>query len=113
MDSILTSIKKDLGLAEEYEVFDPDIIMYINSVFPVLSQLGVGPEGGFRIQDETANWSDYIDDNTNLLGFVKTYIYLKVKLIFDPPASSVLIEAINRTIKETEWRITVEVDSLK
>ena len=97
MDSILTSIKKLLGIAEEYEHFDPDIVMYINSAFSVLTQLGVGPEEGFRIEDAS-------------LEFVKTFIYLKVRLAFDPPLSSAVMEAINRQISELEWRINVTVD---
>jgi hypothetical protein len=109
MDSILTSIKKLLGIAEEYEHFDPDIVMYINSAFSVLTQLGVGPEDGFRIEDSSTDWSEFLCDNYRL-EFVKTYVYLKVKLGFDPPLSSAAIEAINRQISELEWRINVSVD---
>lgn len=109
MDSILTSIKKLLGITEAYEHFDSDIIVHINSAFSVLSQLGVGPDEGFHIEDESTDWSDFLQDNYRL-GFVKTYIYLKVKLMFDPPLSSAAIEAINRQISELEWRINVSVD---
>ena len=84
MDSILTSIKKLLGITEEYEHFDPDIVMHINSVFSVLTQLGVGPAEGFRIEDDGAEWSEFLQDDFRL-EFVKTYIYLKVRLAFDPP----------------------------
>lgn len=109
MDSILTSIKKLLGIAEEYEHFDPDIIMHINSAFSVLTQLGVGPAEGFRIEDESTEWSEFLKDDLRL-ELVKTYIHLKVKLVFDPPSSSAVIESINRQITELEWRINVFVD---
>ena len=109
MDSILTSIKKLLGIAEEYTQFDEDIIMHINTVFLNLTQLGVGPEEGFAIEDDVASWEDFINDNTQLQA-VKTYVYLKVKLLFDPPLSSSVIESMNRMIAELEWRLNVAVD---
>lgn len=109
MDSILTSVKKMLGIPEEYEQFDMDIIMHINSVLMILTQLGVGPEEGFAIADKTDEWDDFIGDNV-LLELVKSYVYLKVRLIFDPPQSSSIIEAMNRQINEFEWRINVAVD---
>lgn len=110
MESILTSIKKLLGIAEEYEHFDPDIIMHINSAFSVLTQLGVGPEEGFRIEDASRTWYEFLYDDPRL-EFVKTFIHLKVKLGFDPPTSSAAIEAINRQISELEWRINVAVET--
>ena len=109
MDSILTSVKKMLGIPEDYEQFDIDIIMHINSVFMILTQLGVGPEEGFTISNKSDKWSDFIGEG-KLVELVKSYIYLKVRLIFDPPQSSSVIEAINRQISEFEWRINVEVD---
>ncbi len=109
MDSILTSIKKLLGITEEYEYFDADLIMHINSVLAVLSQLGVGPSEGFAIQDEDAVWTSFLPDDARL-QFVKSYVALKVKLLFDPPLSSAVIEAINRQISELEWRILVEAE---
>lgn len=109
-ESILISIKKLLGISEEDEHFDLDIIMHINSVFSILSQLGVGPENGFRIIDENVKWSDYLKGNTKL-EFVKTYIHMKVKLMFDPPLSSSAIESINKQINELEWRISVATDT--
>lgn len=109
MESILTSVKKMLGIMEEYEHFDPDIIMYINSVFVILAQIGVGPKGGFRIEDSTTEWSEYLDDNI-LLETVKSYVGMKVRLMFDPPQSSAVIESMNRLISELEWRISVTVD---
>ena len=110
MESILTSIKKLLGITEEYDQFDPDIIMHINSVFMVLTQLGVGPAEGFSIEDDTSVWSDFIQD-VKKLESVKTYVYLKVKLAFDPPLSSAVIESMNRLINELEWRLNVAAES--
>lgn len=110
VDSILTSIKKLLGPEEVYEHFDTDIIMHINSAFSTLTQLGVGPEEGFVIKDKTTLWTDFIQDDKRL-EFVKTYIYLKVKLVFDPPLSSSVLDAMNRQINELEWRLNVAVDS--
>lgn len=110
MESILTSIKKLLGIVEEYEHFDADIIMHINSAFSVLTQLGVGPEEGFRIEDASTVWSDFLYDDPRL-EMVRTYVYLKVKLVFDTASSSsAVIESINRQIQELEWRINVTVD---
>lgn len=110
MESILTSIKKMLGPTAEYEYFDPDIIMHINSVFMVLAQLGVGPSEGFRIEDSSTTWTDFLSDTTNLEA-VKSYMYLKVKLLFDPPSSSALIESINRQIAEYEWRLNANAET--
>ena len=110
-ESILNSIKKLLGPGEEYAHFDQDIIMHINSVFVILYQLGVGLKS-FMIEDDSATWSDYLDDWTNL-NLIKTYIYLKVRLMFDPPSSSSVMEAIKENIRELEWRINVEVDPPK
>lgn len=109
MGSILTSVKKMLGIPEDYEQFDMDIIMHINSVLMILTQLGVGPEEGFAITDKSTVWTDFIGEG-KLVELVKSYVYLKVRLIFDPPQSSSIIEAMNRQISEFEWRINVAVD---
>lgn len=109
-DSILTSIKKLLGITAEYTHFDTDIIIHINSVFMTLHQLGVGPEEGFRIDNNTAVWKEYITDEANL-DAVKTYIYLKVKQMFDPPLSSAVMEANKQLISELEWRLNVQAES--
>lgn len=109
MESILTSIKKLLGIPEEYEHFDPDIVMHINSAFMILNQLGVGPSEGFSITDKTSTW-DTFTSNKLAIESVKTYIYLKVKLMFDPPTSSAVLDSINRQISELEWRLNVSVD---
>ena len=109
MDSILTSIKKLLGITEEYENFDQDIIMHINSAFMILNQLGVGPKSGFLIKDKSSTWDEFIPERSNLEA-VKTYVHLKVKLMFEPPLSSTVIEAIKSQINELEWRLNVSVD---
>ena len=109
MDSILTSIKKLLGITEEYENFDQDIITHINSAFMILNQLGVGPKSGFSINDKSSTWDEFIPESSNLEA-VKTYVHLKVKLMFDPPLSSTVIEAIKSQINELEWRLNVSVD---
>lgn len=110
MESILLSIKKLLGIAEDYKHFDVDIIMHINSVFPTLRQLGVGPTNGFTISDEQTLWTDFLGESNNLED-VKTYVYLKVKLIFDPPLSSVVTDSMNRMISELEWRINIDAET--
>ena len=113
MDSILLSIKKLLGIKADYTNFDQDIIMHINSVFIVLKQLGVGPVEGFSISDENSIWDDYIDADEDItVSMVKSYMYAKVRLLFDPPLSSALIDALNRTISEFEWRLNVESDAI-
>ena len=109
MESILTSIKKMLGLPKDYVHFDEDIVMHINSVFMVLQQFGVGPAHGFYIEDETKTWGDYLGDPT-ILQMVKTYMHHKVKLMFDPPASSIVMEAMKQIIAECEWRLREAVE---
>lgn len=109
MESILTSVKKLLGITEEYKHFDSDLIMHINSVLMVLSQIGVGPENGFTISGDDETWFDFLLENSQL-ELVKSYVFLKVKLLFDPPMGSAVIEAINRQISEFEWRLNVAVD---
>lgn len=109
-DSILTSIKKLIGIASAYTNFDVDIILDINSVFMDLNQLGVGPNDGFEIHDTQTKWVDFIESGV-LLNAVKSYMYLKVKMLFDPPSSSVAVESINRLIDRFEWRINVAVES--
>ena len=110
MDSILTSIKKLLGIAEEYTIFDADIIMHINSTFMVLQQLGVGPPEGFYIEDTQAYWEDFIPDLERLRA-VRTYMGLKVRLLFDPPSSTAVLGAYESMIKEYEWRLNVASES--
>lgn len=107
MESILTSVKKMLGIGEEYEQFDADLIIFINSVLSVLTQIGVGPDEGFVISSSDETWEDFIGTDKRL-EIVKTYVYIKTRLLFDPPASSIVIEAMNNTCKEYEWRIRSE-----
>ena len=109
MDSILTSIKKLLGIAEDYEHFDQDLIIHINSVLSVLTQLGVGPSEGFSIEDENATWNDFMPEDKRLSS-IRSYVYMKVKLLFDPPLSSSVMESMNRMISEFEWRLNVTAE---
>ena len=108
MESILTSVKNQLGIMEDYDCFDAALIMHINSVFLVLTQLGVGPSEGFFIEDDSSVWTDFIKGNQ--LEMVKSYMFLKVKLLFDPPANSTLLDATNRMISEFEWRLNLAVE---
>lgn len=110
MDSILTSIKKLLGIAESDTNFDVDIIMHINSALGILNQLGVGPSTGFAIEDDSAEWTDFVSDMSKI-QFAKTYVYQKVKLIFDPPPNSFAVDALTKSISELEWRLSVQADS--
>ena len=110
MDSILTSVKKLLGIEESYTHFDVDIIMHINSVFMILNQMGVGPTTMFTISDKYAVWSDFLSDDESKMEIVKSYMYMKVRLFFDPPTSSAVMEAMNRSISEFEWRLHNEAD---
>ncbi len=109
MDSILISVKKMLGITAEYTHFDADIIMHINSVFMILHQLGVGPAEGFTIEGSHETWDEFIKDEFTIEA-VKSYMYLKVGLLFDPPTSTNVLEAKNRLASELEWRLNVAVD---
>ena len=109
-DSILVSIKKLLGLPEEYEQFDTDIIIHINSVFGTLRQLGVGPRAGFSISSKEDLWTDFMD-NTPALEMVKSYIYFKVRLAFDPPSNSFVVDSMKKQADELEWRLNVDVET--
>ena len=105
-ESILTSVKKNLGIEEDDESFDADIILFINGVFSTLNQLGIGPDDGFSIEDDTSTWDAFFGTNEKF-NSVKTYVYLKVRLLFDPPQTSYLIEALNQQARELEWRLSV------
>ena len=111
MLSILTSIKKLLGVEEDDTHFDTDIIIHINSAFFILQQLGLGPETGFIIEDKTAEWTDIIGSRIDVEA-IKTYIYIKVKLVFDPPPTSYGVEAFERSITQTEWRLTNQLEEV-
>jgi hypothetical protein len=108
-ESILTSIKKLLGITEDYTHFDTDVIMHINSVFMILMQLGIGPAEGFSITGDSEVWSDFLSDAT-WFESIKSYVYLKVKLIFDPPQSGTLLNAMEKQVSEFEWRCQEEQD---
>lgn len=112
MGSILNSIKKNLGIDCDYIAFDPDIIMCINAVFGTLHQLGVGPAEGFRIESEREDWSDYLTYGKEI-NEVKTYVYLRTRLLFDPPDRGAVLTSFQDQIRELEWRIVVKVDELK
>ena len=108
--SILTSVKKLLGITEECTDFDADLIMHINSVLMILTQIGVGPSEGFSIKDKEDSWEDFVSDTTKFES-VKSYVYMKVRLMFDPPSSSAVMESMNRMISELEWRLNVAAES--
>lgn len=111
-DSILMTIRK-LVCGDPYaDHFDADLLVHINACFSILNQLGVGPESGFVVTDETQSWSSYVADN-RILNMVKTYVTLKVKKIFDPPLTSSVLEAMDKEINQLEWRLNVAVDPVK
>jgi hypothetical protein len=111
-NSILKSTKKILGIDAEYTAFDLDILTHINSAFSVLNQLGIGPVEGFMIEDDIITWDAFFGPDPRL-NLIKTYVYLKVRMLFDPPTTSYLIDAQNKQIQEYEWRLNVfrEVES--
>lgn len=108
-DSILKSVKKAIGLDATDTSFDLDVIMHINSVFTTLNQLGVGPEDEYMIDGNVETWTEFIGDQKNI-NSVRSYMYLKVRMLFDPPATSFALEAMDKQIKEYEWRLNVAVE---
>jgi len=106
-ESILITIKKLLGLGKEYTLFDPDVIVHINTVFSNLSQMGVGPEEGFVINTEDEKWSDFLGPTLHTQNII-TYIYMKVKIMFDPPANSTLLQSLTKVSDELEYRLYIE-----
>lgn len=110
--SILTSTKKVLGIADDYTAFDLDIITHINSAFTTLTQLGVGPPAGFMINDASTEWADFIGEDVQY-NSVKSYVFLRVRLLFDPPSTSYLITAFDKQIQELEWRLSVHREGLE
>lgn len=111
-ESILQSVKNSLGIPPQYEHFDQQILFHLNTVLAILPQIGVGPHEGFIVEDDVATWRDLIgeDEFSNRFLYVKSYIYLRVRLLFDPPSSSGAIDAMERQMRELEWRITVTKD---
>lgn len=112
MGSILTDVKKAVGIGENDEHFDPEIILHTNAALNVLTQLGVGPEKGFSITDKTAQWADFLAEDEARMEMAKTYVCVKVKLVFDPPAAPSAVESLERLAKEYEWRLNVEAETL-
>lgn len=111
-DSILFTIKKMLGLDDEYTPFDVDVTVNINSAIMTLTQLGVGPKEGFHVSGYAEKWSDFLT-NEVMLGGAKTYIYLKVKMLFDPPTNSFVMEAMKQQAEEIGWRLNVAAESVE
>lgn len=109
--SILKSIKKVLNQPEDYTAFDEDIMLYANGAFSTLHQLGVGPQDGFFILDETAEWDDFPCTDSQQIHLVKTYIYLRVRILFDPPSPGYLVTAMEAQLREYEWRLSVARES--
>lgn len=105
-DSILKSVKKILGVPEDYDAFDMDIIIHINSVLSLLGQLGVGPEEGYYIEDESTTWDEFFVEKD--LNLIRSYVYLRVRMLFDPPTTSFLLDAMTKQIQEFEWRISTQ-----
>lgn len=110
MDSILNTIKKMLGIVEDLTAFDEDIKIGINSAIFSLSQIGVGPSEGYSITGASETWSDYLGDQLNSLQAVKNYIFLKTRIVFDPPTVGAVMDAYKNQIAELEWRLNVQVD---
>ena len=109
MDSILTSVKKLLGIDEAYEHFAADLIMHINSVFMILCQMGVGPSTPYVITDSSDEWTDFSDD-VETMNAVRSYVFMKVRMIFDPPQNGTLMDSLKQLIDECEWRLNVLKD---
>lgn len=111
-ESILDSVKMSLGIPSEYEHFDSQIALHLNTVMAILPQLGVGPKEGFYVQDDSTTWGDLVGDSifVNRLLYIKSYVCLRVRLLFDPPSGSGAIDAMERQMRELEWRITVTED---
>ncbi len=107
--SILTSIKKMLGIEDGYDHFDPELVMHINTVFSRLNQLGLGPREGFFIEGKEETWDMFVE-NRNDFHAIKSYIYLRVRLLFDPPTSAFVLTSMENQIKEFEWRINVQAE---
>lgn len=111
MDSILDTTKKLLGLESDYTPFDLDVITHINSVFFELQQLGVGPTNGFSIVDKTSNWSEFV--GTQQINAVKSFMFVKVRLLFDPPASSFALESMSKQAEQMAWRLNIQQEGVR
>ena len=111
-DSIFLSVKKLLGLTADNTDFDADILMHINSVFAVLQQIGVGPSNGYSIEGSNETWGDYLGDDPHQFNMVKSYVAAKVRILFDPPVSSAVMDSLNRICSEFEWRANVAAENI-
>lgn len=109
---ILVTVKKMLGLESDYTPYDLDLVIFINSALMVLSQIGVGPSGGFHITGYDETWADLVGDDQTKLEAVKSYVYLKTRLSFDPPANSFVVTSIENQVKELEWRLNVRTEEV-
>ena len=112
-DSILATVKKMLGIDEAYLPFDTDIILFINSALMTLHQRGVGPDEGLSISDYTTTWSELLKDNGVMLRATQEYVYMKVKMVFDPPGNSFVMTAMQERCKEIEQRLVMQAESVK
>lgn len=113
MESILTSVKESIGISADCEAFDKVIVMHINTVFAILKRMGVGPSKAFSIRDDESTWDEFIDDDSDsTLEAVKSYMSLKVQMLFDPPTSGALMGAIKESIAELEWSLNFEADAM-
>lgn len=110
-NSILVSIKKMLGIDRDCEAFDQELIIFINSVFSTLYQIGFDSSKDYRIQSKDEEWTDILDDDMDLIDLIKPYIYMKVRMLFDPPTSSFVLESLKNQISEYEWRIQIQTKS--
>lgn len=110
MDSILSSIKHQLGIPDEDSYFDPSLIIHINSVFSVLRQIGCGPSEGYQIEDNTNSWDEFLQNEPEKLQLVKTYLGMRVRQLFDPPTNGTVANALDRQVQELEWRISTLCD---
>lgn len=111
-DSILVSIKKMLGLDDDYTPFDTDVLIHINTAFMTLCQMGIGPKEGFAVTDDSQTWDDFLT-NKVMLGGVKTWVYLQVKMLFDPPANSFVMDAYKTQAEQILWRLNVQAESVE
>lgn len=109
-DSILNSVKKSLGIEPDYTDFDPDILMHINAAIMTLRQIGIGPVNGYTVTSSEQTFDDYLGEGSTETSMVRAYLFYKTKLGFDPPASTAVMEAIKEMIRETEWRLNIQVD---
>lgn len=112
IESILASIKKMLGLDDNYTPFDADVLIHINSAFMTLCQMGIGPKEGFTVTDNSQTWGDFLTNNV-MLGGVKTWVYLQVKMLFDPPSNSFVMDAYKTQAEQILWRLNVQAESVE